>query len=112
MVDDVGEGAVHVRRHACAGPRRREAPDGTGRQARRQRGLAGDTQRANAALPDLPGGVREVSKAFIALLVAGQMVASVLIDHVGWLGVGQRSVDLPRLLGVLLLVNGLMLIRR
>ncbi|MGU3540347.1 DMT family transporter [Methylobacterium sp. A54F] len=49
---------------------------------------------------------------FIALLVAGQMLASVLADHYGVLGLAQRAVDGPRLLGVLLLIGGVMLIRR
>ena len=49
---------------------------------------------------------------FIALLVAGQMLASVAFDHFGWLGLAQRAVDLPRLLGVGLLVAGVVLIRR
>ena len=49
---------------------------------------------------------------FIALLVAGQMLASVTLDHFGWLGLAQRPVDLPRVIGVLLLVGGVVLIRR
>jgi len=48
---------------------------------------------------------------FIALLVAGQMLASVMLDHFGWLGLTQRPVDLPRVIGVVLLVCGV-LIRR
>jgi bacterial/archaeal transporter family-2 protein len=49
---------------------------------------------------------------FIALLVAGQMLASVTLDHFGWLGLAQRPIDLPRVIGVLLLVGGVVLIRR
>lgn len=49
---------------------------------------------------------------FIALLVAGQMLASVAFDHFGLLGLTQRSVDLPRLIGVALLIGGVLLIRR
>ena len=49
---------------------------------------------------------------FIALLIAGQMSASVAFDHFGWLGLPQRSADLPRLAGIVLLVAGVMLIRR
>src|SRR5215203_5154264 len=49
---------------------------------------------------------------FIALLVAGQMLASVTFDHFGWMGLAQRSVDLPRLIGVALLITGVVLIRR
>lgn len=50
--------------------------------------------------------------AIIALLVAGQMLASLAIDHFGLLGLVQRCVDLPRLLGVMLLIGGVVLIRR
>lgn len=49
---------------------------------------------------------------FIALLVAGQMVASVAFDHYGWLGLAQKPIDLTRLAGVVLLVAGVVLIRR
>jgi transporter family-2 protein len=49
---------------------------------------------------------------FLALVVAGQMFASVAFDHFGIFGFTQRSVDLPRLLGVALLVAGVILIRR
>jgi bacterial/archaeal transporter family-2 protein len=49
---------------------------------------------------------------FIALLVAGQMLASVTLDHFGWLGLAQREIDLPRVIGVLLLIGGVILIRR
>src|SRR5215218_52733 len=34
--------------------------------------------------------------AFIALLVTGQMLASVAFDHFGWLGLAQRPVDVSR----------------
>ncbi|MBB5762789.1 DMT family transporter [Methylorubrum rhodesianum] len=50
--------------------------------------------------------------AFIALLVAGQMLASVAFDHFGWMGLAQRPLDGPRLVGVALLVGGVILIRR
>jgi transporter family-2 protein len=49
---------------------------------------------------------------FIALLVSGQMLASIIFDHFGMFGLVQRTVDLPRLLGVALLVAGVVLIRR
>jgi transporter family-2 protein len=49
---------------------------------------------------------------FIALLVTGQMLASVTFDHFGWLGLAQRTIDLPRLIGVAMLVGGVVLIRR
>jgi transporter family-2 protein len=49
---------------------------------------------------------------FLALVVAGQMLASVTFDHFGLLGLAQRSFDLPRLIGVALLIGGVILIRR
>lgn len=49
---------------------------------------------------------------FIALLVAGQMLASITFDHFGWLGLTQRAIDLPRLAGAALLIAGVVLIRR
>src|SRR5829696_6843588 len=49
---------------------------------------------------------------FIALLVTGQMLASVAFDHFGWRGLAQRPVEAPRLIGVALLIGGVVLIRR
>ena len=49
---------------------------------------------------------------FIALLVTGQMLTAVALDHFGVLGLAQRSIDLPRLLGIALLIGGVVLIRR
>ncbi|MBL6456252.1 DMT family transporter [Belnapia sp. T6] len=49
---------------------------------------------------------------FIALLVTGQMLASVAFDHFGWLGLAQRPIDVTRLIGVALLIGGVVLIRR
>jgi bacterial/archaeal transporter family-2 protein len=49
---------------------------------------------------------------FVALLVAGQMLASLVFDHYGLFGAPQHSVDLSRLLGVLFLIGGVILIRR
>jgi bacterial/archaeal transporter family-2 protein len=48
----------------------------------------------------------------IALLVTGQMTASIIIDHFGWLGLTQKPVDPARLIGVGLLIGGVVLIRR
>src|SRR5215471_13961761 len=57
-------------------------------------------------IPKLGGG------AYIAILVTGQMIAALTVDHFGWLGVPERHIDLPRMLGVALLVGGVVLIRR
>jgi bacterial/archaeal transporter family-2 protein len=50
--------------------------------------------------------------ALIALLVMGQMIAPITIDHFGWLGLTQRPIDLPRLVGGGLVIAGVILIRR
>ena len=49
---------------------------------------------------------------FIVLLITGQMFTSVAFDNFGWLGLAQRPVDLPRLIGAVLLIAGVVLIRR
>jgi len=48
----------------------------------------------------------------IVLLVTGQMLAAVMFDHFGWLGLAQRPIDLPRLAGIAFLIGGCVLIRR
>ena len=48
---------------------------------------------------------------FIALLVAGQMMASISFDHFGLLGLSRHSIDLSRIIGAVLLVAGVVLIR-
>lgn len=47
----------------------------------------------------------------LALIIAGQMIASVIIDHYGMLGFAQHSVTHWKLLGVALLIAGVVLIR-
>ncbi len=48
--------------------------------------------------------------AMLALIVCGQMVASVVIDHYGWLGYRPDPVNLRRVAGTLLLVAGAWLV--
>ena len=48
---------------------------------------------------------------FVALLVAGQMLTSVLFDHYGLLGLQERPADPSRLIGAVLLVVGVVLVR-
>lgn len=50
--------------------------------------------------------------AMVALIIAGQMVASLLLDHFGVLGYASHSINGWRLLGVALLVAGVILIKR
>jgi transporter family-2 protein len=48
----------------------------------------------------------------VALLVAGQLAAALILDHFGWLGVPERPFNLYRLLGACCLLAGVLLIRR
>ena len=48
---------------------------------------------------------------FMALALAGQVVASLLLDHFGWFGLVERQVTMPRVLGALLLIGGVVLIQ-
>ena len=48
---------------------------------------------------------------FVALLVAGQMVSSLIFDHYGWLGLAAHPVDPFRVVGAVLLVGGVILLR-
>lgn len=48
----------------------------------------------------------------IASLVAGQLIAAVLMDHFGWVGYPIVPVAWPRLIGIALLLAGMVLIQR
>lgn len=48
---------------------------------------------------------------FIALAMAGQILASLLLDHFGLFGLAQRPMTTPRALGALLLVAAVVLIQ-
>jgi transporter family-2 protein len=50
--------------------------------------------------------------ALIALFVLGQMLASLAFDQFGWFGAPKHPVDALRVLGAVLLVGGVVLIRR
>lgn len=47
-----------------------------------------------------------------SLIITGQMLITLVLDHYGLLGVPVRSVSIPRVLGVLLIIAGVVLIRR
>jgi len=47
----------------------------------------------------------------IALIVAGQMLSSIVLDHFGWIGYPVHPINGFRLLGVVLLLGGVVLIR-
>lgn len=48
----------------------------------------------------------------ITLMIAGQLVAGMLVDHFGGFGIAPRPVTLVRLLGVTLVFVGVVLVRR
>ncbi len=48
----------------------------------------------------------------VAAIVAGQMVASVILDHYGWVGYAQQPLTAGRFVGVLLVIGGVLLIQR
>ncbi len=47
-----------------------------------------------------------------SLVIAGQMLITLVIDHFGLLGIAVKEINLPRFLGALLITIGVILIRR
>ena len=47
-----------------------------------------------------------------SLLIAGQMALTLIIDHYGLLGVPVKMVNWPRVFGILLIIGGVILIRK
>ena len=52
------------------------------------------------------------STMMVALIIVGQLLAGVVIDHFGLLGVATRHIDLPRAIGLVVLVLGAYLVAR
>jgi transporter family-2 protein len=48
----------------------------------------------------------------VAALVAGQMIASLAVDHYGWVGFAVHPINPVRLLGAVLVVGGVALVQR
>lgn len=48
---------------------------------------------------------------FLVCVVAGQMVAAVLVDHFGLMGLASKPMDLPRIAGVVLILGGVFLVQ-
>lgn len=48
----------------------------------------------------------------IGVTIAGQLLASLLIDHYGWVGFASQAITWQRLLGAVLLIAGVILIKR
>ena len=47
-----------------------------------------------------------------SLIIAGQMLITLVIDHFGLLDVPVRAISIPRIVGVILIASGVVLIRR
>lgn len=47
-----------------------------------------------------------------SLIVAGQMTITLLLDHYGFMGIPVKSINVPRILGVVLVILGVLLIRK
>ena len=52
------------------------------------------------------------STMMVVLIIVGQLLAGLVVDHFGLLGVATRHIDLPRALGVVVLVLGAYLIAK
>ena len=48
----------------------------------------------------------------IGLFLAGQVIASIVIDHFGWFGVPEQPASIPRILGALLIIVGVAVVQR
>jgi transporter family-2 protein len=47
-----------------------------------------------------------------SLIIAGQMIVTLIIDHFGLLGVPMKEINLERVAGILLITGGVVLIRK
>lgn len=47
-----------------------------------------------------------------SLIIAGQMLVTAVVDHYGLLGVPVKMINLPRVIGILLIIGGVILIRK
>ena len=48
----------------------------------------------------------------VGLVIAGQMLASVILDHYGLLGFSQKPLNVMRIVGIMMLIGGVLLVRR
>lgn len=47
-----------------------------------------------------------------SLIIAGQMLVTLVIDHFGLLGIPEKQISWPRVIGALMITGGVVLIRR
>jgi transporter family-2 protein len=48
----------------------------------------------------------------VSLIIAGQLIAAIIMDHYGLLGVAVKEISLFRVAGILLIVAGVVLVRK
>ena len=48
----------------------------------------------------------------VGLIIAGQLIVAVLLDHFGLLGFASHPINLWRIVGILLLIAGVLLIKQ
>ncbi len=47
-----------------------------------------------------------------SLIIAGQMLVTIVVDHYGLMDVPVKMINLPRVIGILLIIGGVILIRK
>jgi bacterial/archaeal transporter family-2 protein len=67
---------------------------------------------AAVVLGSILAGPKIGALALVSLLLAGQLVVSILIDHYGLLGFPIQKINIQRFLGILLLVGGFFFVRK
>ena len=76
-------------------------------------GIFDPKRRLDRAMVAAAWGVPKIGVALtITLMVAGQLALSLILDHFGVMGVPQQPISLTRIAGVLLVIGGVLLVRR
>jgi transporter family-2 protein len=52
------------------------------------------------------------ASALVAVTVAGQLIAALVMDHYGWLGLPAQPLGVERVMGAMLLMGGVLLMTR
>ena len=48
----------------------------------------------------------------LSLIIAGQLVSAVVFDHYGFLGFAVKTINIYRVIGILMIIGGVLLVRR
>jgi transporter family-2 protein len=49
---------------------------------------------------------------FSVVLITGQLIGALIMDHFGWLGLSERPISLSRIAGIIFLLLGIWLVQR